>query len=587
LWVGHNWLNYDYPVLNDLLKLEVMDLPERSIDTLLISRLVDYSRPTGHSIESYGLEFSLEKGKFNDFKKYSKEMEDYCVRDVDICLKVYLKYLKYLSNPEHKYSILLEHKFSSKVINSLVNNGFTFNSRKAKVLLKEVEVSLSTLDKEILEAFPPKLKLIREITPKETKYGTLSKVDFRWVTDGDLSIYNGGPFSRCRWEQFNPSSHKQIIDVLHAAGWKPTDRTKTHIEKTRHRRGVEVLDLADQVKYAKYGWKINENNLETLPPTAPAPARSLAKRILHESRRRTLTEWLGLVQEDDRIHGKFNGIGTWTHRMATQKPNMQNIPNALELNGDVKYLGKELRSLWRASRNRLLVGVDAEGIQLRVFAHYIDDQEFTDALVRGTKAEKTDPHSLNARILGPVCGSRQVAKRFIYALLLGAGISKLSEILGCSEVLTQEALDRLLTRYVGWERLRVSEVPRDAKRGYFIGVDGRKVRIPGDTIGQRKHLCMSGYLQNAEAVIMKMATLQWMEDLDAEDLWFRIVNMVHDEWQVETKNHMEEAIRVAETLSGSLRKVGKILGLRCPLEGSFYNEDNRDYTIGTTWYDTH
>ena len=97
------------------------------------------------------------------------------------------------------------------------------------------------------------------------------------------------------------------------------------------------------------------------------------------------------------------GIGAWTGRMAHQTPNTANIPNDLDTQGKKKLLGKEMRSLWRAPRYRLFVGVDAEGIQLRVFAHYIDDPEFTEALVKGKKDDKTDPHSLNQRILGGVC----------------------------------------------------------------------------------------------------------------------------------------------------------------------------------------
>ena len=351
------------------------------------------------------------------------------------------------------------------------------------------------------------------------------------------------------------------------------------------------------------GWKINENNLETLPTTAPSASRLLAKRILLESRRRTLTEWLSLVQDDGRIHGKFLGIGAWTGRMAHQQPNTANIPNEFDTQGNKKLLGKELRSLWIAPKKRLLTGVDAEGIQLRIFAHLIDDPEFTNALVHGRKDKKTDPHSLNQKILGNVCKSRAAAKRFIYALLLGAGLWKLSQILETTESETQTALDRLMQRYAGWANLKRLDIPRDAKRGYFIGLDGRRVSIPGHTIGERKHLCMSGYLQNGEAIVMKLATLKWMRQVDEaysqgaypfisnpgrtaiqQSL---IVNLVHDEWQTETRNNMEEAIWLAESQSRALREVGEELKLKCPLAGSYFNDAIKDYTIGTNWSVTH
>jgi hypothetical protein len=81
-----------------------------------------------------------------------------------------------------------------------MTNGFAFNVLKQSACWK-VTAELAVLDKDILEAFPPRLKLIREIHPKETKYGTLSKTDFRWF-DGDLSEFNGGPFCRCSWDEF-------------------------------------------------------------------------------------------------------------------------------------------------------------------------------------------------------------------------------------------------------------------------------------------------------------------------------------------------------------------------------------------------
>src|SRR5882672_8270903 len=206
-WVGHNFLGYDYNVLHSLLGFHRSEIWNECIDTLIISKLIDYSRQ-GHSIENYGEEFGIPKGKFVDFSKYSQEMEDYCVRDVEICERIFRKYSKYVSTPEHIPSIVLEHRFQL-VVNSLHDNGFCFNGARASSLLDRVQRELGELDKDILEAFPPRLKLIREITPKETKYGTLSKTDFRWLGDGDLSDYNGGPFCRCSWTPFNPSSHRQ------------------------------------------------------------------------------------------------------------------------------------------------------------------------------------------------------------------------------------------------------------------------------------------------------------------------------------------------------------------------------------------
>lgn len=590
--IGHNLCGYDLPVCHHLLP-DTRAISCTTYDTLIISKLVDYSRQ-GHSVEDYGREFGLEKGKFNDFSKYSEEMEQYCIRDVDITERIYCKYLRYINNPDRQPSIRLEHDFQY-VCNKLEKDGFAFNAAKAKALLDKVEAELTILDGAILSSFPPRLKLIREVTPKETKHGTISLSSIPAALRKDIADFTvGAPFSYCSWVEFNPSSHKQIIGLLNDAGWRPTDRTKTHIDAERElnklkrtRQRSKELDLRMEALHTKLndlkiiGWKVNETNLDTLPAKAPASARTIAKRILLESRRRTLTEWLSLSvpsgPSTSRIYGRFYGIGAWTHRMAHQNPNTANIPNEYDTKGNKKLYGKELRSFWIAPKGRLLVGCDAEGIQLRIFAHYIDDKEFTHELLNG------DPHSLNQSILG--AKTRDAAKRYIYALLLGAGQGKLQEILDCDGSAAAEAYDRLLQRYTGFAELKETVIPADAKRGWFVGLDGRAVRIPGDTVGARRHLAMSGYLQNGEAVVMKKATMKWWPKLPELDAF--LVDMVHDEWQTECPNNMEIALRIAQMQADSLREVGEELKLRCPLAGSFWNKKAKDYTIDTNWSKTH
>jgi DNA polymerase-1 len=478
-------------------------------------------------------------------------------------------------------------------------NGFGFDTDRARRLLEKVTEQLKVLDDEILKAFPPRSKFLKEYTPKLTKHGTISKSSVpRGVTD--LTAFTEGcSFSTFTWEEFNPASHKQIIKVLNEAGWQPEEKTQSHIDTERElnrlkyqKNRSEAVDLRIQLLHTKIielqktGWKVNETNLDTLPKTAPPAARLLAKRILLESRRRTLTEWLSLVSEDNRIRGRFYGIGAWTHRMAHQKPNTANIPNDVYVGtGKTRLLGKELRQLWRAPKNRLLAGVDAESIQFRIFAHLINDKELIEAITNGKKSDKTDPHSYNQRIFGPHCKTRNASKHSMFAIFFGGRANKISQIMACTKPQAEEAIERLLQRYPGLARLEKEVFPEDARRGYFIGLDGRRVKIPGDTVSQRKHLCMSGYLQNGEAVIMKSATIKWENKL--KDYDSILVDLVHDEWQTETPNNQETAVQVAKMQADSLYEVGLDLELNCPLAGSYWNDDKKDYTIGTNWYQTH
>jgi DNA polymerase-1 len=241
----------------------------------------------------------------------------------------------------------------------------------------------------------------------------------------------------------------------------------------------------------------------------------------------------------------------------------------------------------------LSVGVDADAIQLRVFAHYINDSELIEALISGKKEDKSDAHSLNQRILGSVCKTRAAAKRFLYALFLGAGLGKLSTILGCGQEQAKEALGKLMERYSGFDQLKRSTIPRDARNGWFIGLDGRRVGIPGADFSERRHLAMSGYLQNGEAIIMKLARLLWKEQirlLFPEEYAIKLVNFVHDEWQTEVPNtDYYIAHEVARIQCEAIRKVGEQLKLNCPLAGTYGDNPNdyKTWTFGHNWKETH
>ena len=172
-------------------------------------------------------------------------------------------------------------------------------------------------------------------------------------------------------------------------------------------------------KYQRYGWKTTEANLNTLPASAPQAAKDLAKYLTVEGRRRSLVEWLGHVQDDSRIHGKFWNIGSWTHRMAHTEPNQANIFAAFtdtpktpveEVKAKYDY---SMRNLWTATPGKVLVGTDAEGIQLRVLTHYMKSEVWRKAITSGVKEEGTDIHTMNMKALGSVCRNRDAAKTFI------------------------------------------------------------------------------------------------------------------------------------------------------------------------------
>lgn len=574
--VGHNIIGFDLPVINRLCNAGIK--LSSCLDTLVLSRLANSWKYSNHSLDAWGARLGSAKISFSDFSRLSSEMVEYCKQDVHLTGEIFRKYHKALiSKGAYDKAIRLEHD-SAIICEVIRRNGFYFKKQEAEELYKEITDKLEVLTQEIKQDFKPKPVLIREVIPCSTAKGGISKKDFRFL-EGEPEDYGfcaGAPFSRFEFVEFNPGSAKQRIEALNACGWKPKEKTDGHKKAEREQDEEKLKHMA------VYGWKTSEANLETLPKSAPEGARKLVQWITLDSRRSTLEEWLKAVSDDNRIRGYFKHIGSWTHRKSHSGPNMANIPSSVyppeereptpveSIN--IAYNGY-MRSLWSVPKGRLLVGTDAEGIQLRILAHYVGNPEYTEAIVNGKKEDQTDIHNVNRKALGLSHVTRDDAKTFIYAWLLGAGTGKIAEILRTNSSVANEAMNSFLSSIDGLSRLKYHIIPADAQRGYFFGLDGRIV------LCNSEHLMLAGYLQNGESVVMKWANRIWYKRLKKEKIWFKQVNDVHDEWQTEVEDCKETAEYVAEVQREAIRQAGEELEVQCRLDGTS--------EIGYNWLETH
>lgn len=603
---GHNFLGFDLRALRVL--LDAPDLiPEESVlDTLVVSRLLNYSIRGGHSLEAWGERLGIKKigVGITNWKSFTPLMLERCKSDVKINVAVVNRFRKWLEDPEWEPSLRLEHRVVYRKCNVMTENGISFNHEGALELVEKLTERLLPIEAMLHKAFPPLPSLIRSITPRITQKGTLNAQDFRWARtkdftydvdqnrvilgdtvpdhDPDLSIFDGSPFDLYELEEFNPGSPKQIVYRLNEAGWRPTEKTDGHAKFLKSRK----KDPDKLAYYKEFGWKVSETNLRTLPDSAPDGAKMLAQRLVLSSRLRNLTEWIGYINPTDgKIHGQYSGIGAWTHRVSHNSPNTANIPVAKRSDKDTEFetfvndINDAMRRLFIAPKGYRLIGTDADGIQMRIFAHLVGDERLIKALVEGKKEDGSDIHSVHAKALGPVCKSRDAAKTFIYAFLLGAGVGRVAEILECTFGEAKDAVDNFFNFYPGLKELKAERIPRDAARGYFIGLDGRKVACDSE------HLMLAGYLQNGEKIIMAKAGLLWMDELDALHIPYKLLLWVHDEWQTLIPDDDNLAKTVSDIQINSFHKVGAELGMLCPLEGT--TSSHGGFIGGYTWQETH
>lgn len=617
-WVGHNVIGYDIPLLQKSVPGLVFAV-DRVVDTLVLSRLLNFHIEGGHSLEAWGprlpkklLDFGspvwypskqegrkieerldtddndkeassiggfahllgdytdkFEKVKITDWSTYTKDMLFRCISDTVINWGVYKHFERYLSMPAFALAVPAE-MATAFLCNELHKNGFAFDRAGAATLLDELSVRLSALDVELKTAFPPVKVFKKTITPRLTKALTINAVDLKQLVAAGFDPFTIMPdkaYDIYDTVEFNPGSHKQIIERLNDAGWKPTEKTLGHREAVKTKGTPR--DRLDHFKV--YGWTLDDENLATLPDTAPVAAKRLVERLLLRSRVSLLEAWLGLVVDHgdhQRIHGTFQGIGAWTHRFSHQKPNMANVPKRKkpprpsDLAEFSNQINDRMRAFWTARPGFRLIGVDADAIHMRIFAHLCQDAALIDAIVNGNKDLGTDIHSFNMRLLGSVCASREVAKTFIYALLNGAGAGKCAEIFKCPFDAAKAALDLYIERLPGFKALKKERFPADLKRGYFEGIDGRLV------VCDDPRNIMSGYLQSGEIVVMKGAAIIWNEKLSKEGLPYYYVDAVHDEWQTEVIDDEDLARYAIDCQLLSLRDMGDRLSLRCPIAGT-------------------
>ena len=549
VFVMHNGLSFDSKALEDCWGIKIPK--ERIIDTFVVSRLANYRKFRTHSLEELGEYLGLPKGTPpTDWSVKTKEMVDYCKRDVEVTKKIYEMYEEFIFDPKNKEALRLEHDFQYFISRK---EPFPFDTPKAVELKMNVENDLSKIDFSRFDK-----KETQTYTLKYKKDGNLTVNSLKWLEKGEHRVVDEEKnlLERTLSTPFNPASPKQRVDLLWEYGWAPINPTKSYLDKKK------AGELDEHTK--RYGWKCDEDNLSTLPESAPDEVKDLARWITLNSRK-TMLEGFLEADKGGGINGNVFGIGAWTHRCSHSNPNSANIVSPFkgtpetpveEIKAKYDY---HIKSCFTSGHSRgSLWGVDAKGIQLRILAHYLDNEDFTKEVLDG------DIHSKNQTILG--CKTRDMAKTFIYAWILGASDYKLANILKVPFIEGRKAREKFER---AWNFSKLDRLLDIAEaQGGFHAIDGRFIEIPS------RHHCLAGMLQSAEAIIMKKAYTYTGNE--SSTYCSRIVAFVHDEFQV-------ISIHPPSVLSEFIKKAGEYYKLKIPMEGDITPKKSKAYT----WADTH
>tara|TARA_R100000900_G_scaffold79767_1_gene62707 strand:- start:3104 stop:4837 length:1734 start_codon:yes stop_codon:yes gene_type:complete len=525
--VGHNIIGYDIPVIKKLLGVE---LKNKVYDTLVMSRLANPSQENGHSLKNWGYKTGYHKLESPDsFEEYTPEMLKYCSQDVLLNELVYER-LKKDTVLFGKESIELEHKVA-EIIQQQRENGFAFDEKAAMTLLADLQHRIEEVKEEVRVTFKPKWVDDKLVKPYVKKDGQLSK---RGLTDEEydncLWFGNTDPFMRKKLVDFNLGSRKQIGEYLTDFGWKPKRFTPT---------GQPIVDEGTLKK------------IKHIPE-----AQLIAEFLLLQKRIAQISSWIDAV-EGNRIHGAVISNGAITGRMTHRSPNTAQIPSVRQ------PFGKECRACWTVDEGNVLLGIDASGLELRMLAHYMNDEEFTNEILNG------DVHTANQKLAG--LKTRDVAKTFIYALMYGAGDARLGNVMNASVKAGKKARELFFENKPAFKKLN-DKVKSTAKvRGYLKGLDKRVLWI------RNEHASLNTLLQSAGAIVMKKALVLLDEYLIERNLEYKFVANIHDEWQMEVPQDIAD--EVGRLGVEAIVEAGNFFNLRCPLDG--------EYKYGRDWSETH
>ena len=551
-WVGHNFVAYDLRVLRKILGVKIK--PSRVWDTLLISRLQNSNREGGHSLANWGRILDFSKGDHDEWDEYSEEMLGYCDNDVELTYRVAVALKLEGGKRGSRLSEQIEHAVQHLLENQK-EHGFALDVPKAHKLFTLVKSRAQELERIILEELKPIAKPVSVVKPRYKKNGDLSTVGLKFL--GKNWSTAAGPMTRIKWQEFNLNSPRQKLERLEGY-WDPKVRTK-YYRKLLDLRRQKKLTVEEFEEKSARTWQLCDENLETIYDDAPQALRYLGEYAMCSSRSNEIEGWFDGLTSDNRVHGSVFSIGSGTHRMSHQAPNMANIPGR-----DSPY-GPECRSCWTVDNpdTYCLLGTDAVGIQLRLLAHYMNDPDYIKEVVDG------DIHTKNqkAASLKP----RDLAKTFIYAWLMGAGSERIGRIIGGTPKDGRSTTDRFLDNTPALAEFKLHQIARAARNGGLVGFDGRWIWIKSE------HFGMSVYLQGGESCVMKWAMLDWHRKARQAELDFKQVAVVHDEFQTEVLR--EHADQLGEIQCQSIRDAGEFFKLNCPMDG--------EYRIGNNWQETH
>lgn len=347
-------------------------------------------------------------------------------------------------------------------------------------------------------------------------------------------------------EEFNINSPKQLADILF---------NKMNLSYKGMRKG----------KNGSFSTK--EDVLQKLLEVHPIVEELMKYRELSKLLSTYIDTFPGMVGMDGRLRTTFLQAGTTTGRMASQEPNIQNIPVKSDY-------GKRIRDAFIAKSGSKLISFDYSQIELRLAAILSGDEKLIEIFKQGE-----DVHAGVASYMFGVPQDevtkvqRNRAKVINFGILYGMGVSSLQKNLKVDRKEAQEFYNTYFEKFVGLANYLENTKEFAKMHGYTTTLFGRKRFFDGIKSklpfirSQAERMAINAPIQGTSADMIKIAMVKIDEYLSKENLKdkVKLVLQIHDEIIFEVEEKCLEAVKkniptiMREALSEQERKGVPIL----------------------------
>jgi DNA polymerase-1 len=328
-------------------------------------------------------------------------------------------------------------------------------------------------------------------------------------------------------QPFNLGSPKQIQEILF-------DRQKLPVRK-KTPSGQPSTD---------------EDVLEELALDHPLPRLILDYRALSKLKS-TYTDKLpkSVFPGTGRVHTTYSQTTAVTGRLASNDPNLQNIPIRTPQ-------GRRIREAFVAPPGSRIVSADYSQIELRIMAHLSGDEALRRAFAQGEDVHKaTAAEVFGVPIKDVDAEQRRVAKVINFGLIYGMSSFGVAQNLGIDRGTAQTYVERYFARFPGAKRYMDETRQRARETGYVETVFGRRLWLPEIKSGApvrrqaAERAAINAPMQGTAADLIKLAMVAVQGWLQKSGLRTLLVMQVHDELVLEVP---ERELAVVKTELRSL-----------------------------------